>query len=177
MTNITDPAEIFEPAAIKNTDIASLAEEMDRIMYEMAYSESASVSTLTEFDYQRLIDYSAKLRTGIETIRNTDRADWPFSYDRMYTITYRTKEIVSGDVTNPALRWVIRWSSGMIANSTRSESASLSNGLLINDYARLVLALDKLDSYLANYDNEDTQSDRPQSSPFQQAHNLSGAAT
>jgi hypothetical protein len=171
---ITDPSEIFEPSAVKNTDIASLAEEMDRTIYEMAYSESAKVSTLAQFDYERLVDYAAKTRAGVDKIRGTPRADWPFSYDRMYTIKYLTTEIVDDQVTNPALRWVIRWNSGMIANCTRSESAALSNGLLINDYNRLILGLNKLDAYIAGYSVEDDQADRPQSSPFQLSDNLTG---
>ena len=62
----------------------------------------------------------------------------------------------------------------MIANSTRSESAQLSNGLVKKDYDRLILGLNKLDAYLAQYNDEDSQNDRPQYTVFQRAANAGG---
>lgn len=171
---VTDPPGIFEPDAVKNVDVASLAEGMDRVIYEMAFSESANLQTLLQYDYDRLVKYYQDLSDTVGIVCTTQRADWPFSFERMYNIDYLTTEVVDEGITNPALRWTIRWTSGMIANMSRSESASLSNGMLVDDCDRLAQGFDKLNVYLAQYEVEADQADKPQSSPFQQELNVGG---
>lgn len=170
-SQIIDDPGVYVPDQVKNVDVDALVEYIDRVAYELAFSESASLTDIAEYDYERIVAWSAKIREKFELFYNTKRSNWPHSRARMYTIKYTTTAIMEDQVINPGLRYAISYLAGMMSNLSRSQSADLSNGLLVEDYNIGIGGIDKFDVLLASYAPAGMTGD-PQNSTFERGQNL-----
>lgn len=160
---------LWEPASIRNMDVVGVCERIDRTMYEISQSESASLNSLEEYDLNRIISYNSALRTYVDVVNQANRMDLPHSYPAQYTIKYICNDAnVDYDGTkNRILRDLQRLYANMLLQWSRSESADKSNGFYEADYNRFLLIMDRVDGYIDSYIKEATPLDLPESSTFE----------
>ena len=161
--------DIWSPDYIRNFDLASAAEQVDRYMVEVAESISAQQNSINEYDYDRIAAYNVKLRQVIETIYLAQDADLVNTFPYMYKITYHAEDMEFGNVENEGIRWLERAYANMLGIFTKSESANDSNGIEEPDYNRFIILMNKIDTYLANW-NPDIEVDLPKHSLFERTN-------
>ena len=154
-------ASPYDVAEANNYDIIGGVERFDKIIGEIAQSESADGGANSSFDRTRVDTYNAALRAYMSTIAaQTGQVDLPHSYPTAYPIEYWSNTL---DVTvrNPSVRnLLVLYLQGM-EQLSKSASAGHSNGITPHDYNRFLLIMDKIEAFLTDYIDQATPIDFP----------------
>ena len=153
---------------VNNQDVAGLCERIDEVIYELAKSQSSSVTDMNEFDRARIDSYIALLNSYVAWILSAPHVDVPETHPRDYEI----KEIaaqLSDDTENKAVRDIIRMFRSMFTEMANSQSARNPNGLISHDANRFTLLSNKIAAFLTDHVDANQPVDMPESSPSSEA--------
>ena len=159
--------DVWSPDELHNLNTLAFVEMIVRFLGEVSLSESSMGNPILDFDMARIKSYQASMRTMMDTIHTTPRADMPYSRDLMYQVTYESENMDFGLVGNEGIRYILRWWSNMMIQQSRSDSASASNGISDFDYGRFVLQANNLDVWIATYESTNAPTDLPQHSAYE----------
>ena len=154
-------ASPYEVTEANNYDIIGGVERFDKVIGEIAQSESADGGAQSSFDRVRIDSYNAVLRSYMATVAaQTGLVDLPHTYPTPYPIKYWSNTL-DVEVRNPASRnLLIMYTQGM-EQLSKSASAGHSNGITPHDYQRFVQIMDKIEAFLTDYVDQVTPVDMP----------------
>lgn len=158
----------WDPKQIKNAEMVLIVEMLDTDIVELSLSETAGVTAFLEYDYDRLVTYSAQLRTTNDAMAAKPRADFTYSKDTTHDITYQSENLDFSKVANEHTRLFMRYFADMMMQNARCDSANARSGITEPDFNRNVIALDRLDIWLQSYQVGGTP-DTPQQSAYERA--------
>lgn len=166
-------ADVYDPEACKNFDVVGAVDRLDRILYELVTSESATTNDFNEFDRTRFMNNWADVNRYIKAIQAQNRLDLPHSFPAMYHFKYYTKAaepVIDWEgVKNSFVRDLCRLVVNAFVQWSRSESADQSNRFIPADEARWDLLYSRGVTMVETYANEVLPGDRPESSDFEMA--------
>ena len=154
-------ASPYEVTEANNYDIIGGVERFDKVIGEIAQSESADGGANSSFDRTRIDSYNAALRAYMATIASqTGQVDLPHSYPTLYPIEYWSNTL-DVQVRNPSVRnLLVLYMQGM-EQLSKSASAGHSNGITPHDYQRFLMIMDKIENFLTDYIDQATPIDMP----------------
>ena len=153
-----NPYEVLEA---NNYDIIGGVERFDKVIGEIAQSESADGGANSEFDRARIDSYNSAIRAYMGTVAaQTGTVDLPHTYPTPYPIRYWSNTL-DVEVRNPAVRnLLVLYLQGM-EQLSKSASAGHSNGISPHDYNRFLMIMDKIETFLTDYIDQATPIDFP----------------
>ena len=116
---------IYDPAKCRNFDVTGTVDRLDRILYELCNSESASTNDFNEYDRVRFTSMWGEIDTYVTVIQQQARLDLSHAYPAMYTFRYVSKEsnVDWESVKNSFVRDLCRLVANGMVQWSRSESA------------------------------------------------------
>lgn len=129
-----------------NTDVVTLANQLNRFIAEAYLSESASVHFVNEFDLERFNSYLGQLQKSQGWINDTPQVDNPSVYPRFHKIpVWDEVPMIESDKVKTLIRGL---------ETTRDElimcqSSRVSSGLLLKDNDRLTANLARTEALLS----------------------------
>jgi hypothetical protein len=167
----------FSVTWMKNNDLVGAVERIDICIAELARSESADSGGAQIFDRQRIDMYNKQIDEYMDYVVSvTGKVDVPHTYPTRYDISYISNTLEHVDITNKAMRDLIRLYLQMMEQLSKSGSASWSNGIEQHDYNRYVMIRDKIQSFLTDYVDVVTPVDMPEYTSFSQEGGAGGQA-
>ena len=162
-TRSDDPATgPFSVTAIRNNDLVGAIERIDIAVAELAKSESADSGGSQIYDRQRIDQYNRVIDQYMDyVVAQTGKVDVPYTYPTYYDIEYISNTL-NVDITNKAMRDLLRLYLQMMEQLSKCDSAGWSNGIQEFDYGRYVLLRDKIQSFLDNYVDQTNPIDMPE---------------
>lgn len=151
-----------------NLNIKGAAERIVRYREEVARSASAGVTALSTADKKRMFAYLKELRSyldwvyGLQKDDDGDFLDLPESHPKERMV--ELPEVLA-EVENNHLRDVIEYLDVLFEEIMNSQSSRLGAGFLGPDYNRAIAILDSIDSYTAQFIEDNSPMDLPESSP------------
>ena len=152
----------FAVTQIRNNDLVGAVERIDIAVAELARSESADSGGSQVFDRTRIDMYNKQIDEYMDyVVAVTGKVDIPHTYPTNYPIDYISNSL-DVDITNKAMRDLIRIYLQMMEQLSKSGSAGWSNGIQTHDYSRYVMIRDKIQSFLNDYVDVVTPIDMPE---------------
>ena len=152
----------FSVTSIRNNDLVGAVERIDICVAELARSESADSGGAQIFDRARIDMYNRQIDEYMNyVVAQTGKVDVPHTYPTYYDIDYISNEL-NVDITNKAMRDLLRLYLQMMEQLSKSGSAGWSNGIQQHDYGRYVLIRDKIQAFLTDYVDVVTPVDMPE---------------
>jgi len=152
----------FSVTSIRNNDLVGAVERIDICVAELAKSESADSGGSQIFDRSRIDMYNSQIDEYMDyVVAQTGKVDLPMTYPTYYDIDYISNGL-DVNITNKAMRDLLRLYLQMMEQLSKSGSAGWSNGIQEHDYNRYVMIRDKIQSFLTNYIDQVTPVDMPE---------------
>ena len=152
----------FSVTQIRNNDLVGAIERIDICIAELARSESADSGGAQIFDRARIDMYNQQIDEYMDyVVKVTGKVDIPHTYPTDYPIDYISNSL-DVDITNKAMRDLIRLYLQMMEQLSKCGSAGWSNGIQEHDYGRYVMIRDKIASFLTDYVDVVTPVDMPE---------------
>lgn len=147
---------------IMNHDVAGLCHRINRYAFETKKSQSANVSSFSEFEAERLRSYLNALRTYHSWVMEQPLLDLPESApEDVFVRDFPEKE----DLENESASDLYQLLKLMYVELVNSQSARLASGLMSHDSKRFTALVDKAENFLNSYVSEVAPLDLPESSP------------
>jgi len=161
--------DIYQPEQCRNFDVTGVVDRLDRILYELCNSESATTNDFNEYDQARFTTMWGEVQTYITAIQAQSRLDLPHSYPAMYSFRYVSKDTsVDWEGTkNSFVRDLCRLVANAMVQWSRSESADQSNRYIPADENRWNLIFNRGNAMVETYAKEALPGDKPESSDFE----------
>lgn len=148
--------------AILNNEVLGYRDKLNRYIEELIFSQSSNGSEFLSYDLVRLKSYVSALRFYLDYMKNVPLQDLPETNPREYGLR-QDPEIK--EVENEMVNHLVRLFELCRDEMDKSQSARRSSGLLVFDYDRAHQYLDRVDQYIADYIEQATPLDLPESSP------------
>ena len=164
-------SNIYQPEACKNFDVVGVVDRLDRVLYELCTSESATTNDFNEYDRKRFTTMWDEVNRYIKVIQEQTRLDLPHSFPAQYTFKYYTNNVPIDweAVKNSFVRDLCRLCANSMVQWSRSESADQSNRFIPADEARWDLIYARGVTLVEKYAAEVLPGDKPESSDFELA--------
>lgn len=161
--------DIYTPVEVKNFDVVGVVDRIDRVTYEMATSESATLNEFMPDDIIRFMRMWNDVNQYITTIDGLARCDLPHSFPAMYSFGYVSKEadVDFESVKNAFIRDLCRLTTNAMIQWSRSESADASNKFLPADKDRWDRMFARGNTMIEQYIEVVKPGDHPESSNYE----------
>ena len=165
--------DYWDPKEIKNSELTRYIKKLDRYIVEMNNCESAALVEVTQEDYDRIMSYSAALRSTNEKLHTKPRSDFPYSRDTTFAINYESDGLDFTKTLNEDIVFFMQYFADMMMQNARCDSANARSGISADDYNRNLVALDRFDMLTAGY-VVGNNADQPQHSAYEIAKRGNG---
>jgi hypothetical protein len=145
-----------------NLDVSSFWNRTNRFIHELVNCVSASTSRVSDHDLNRCKSYLNALRTLHDHIVAEPQMDWPETTPLKKPL--RDAAAIP-ELENESIHDVVKMLEILRNELAMSQSARLPSGFIKFDSERVVMTLDKINNYIANYVETTTPVDTPESSP------------
>lgn len=145
-----------------NTDIVGLYNRMNRFIREAMKQQSSSNSQVNSFDLARLKSYMSAIRFYHDHVQGAPELDLPETAPRLYEL--RDVPAVP-EMENESLADICRLLELGRDELVNSQSSRQGAKLITFDSVRLLQIVEKCERFLADYVEQATPLDLPESSP------------
>lgn len=145
-----------------NHDIVGIYNRMNRFIVEAMKQQSSSSSEVNAFDLNRLKTYMSAIRFYHDHVQAAPDLDLPETTPRVYTLRERP---VVPDMENESLADICRLLELGRDELVDSQSSRKGAKLISFDAARLIQIVEKCEKFLADYVEQATPLDLPESTP------------